>query len=386
MIRLRSFGQCVVETDSGRIVPDAGVLFAVALYLLMERHRSVNRDELEQLLWPTTDERKRGHCLRQAVYRLKALGLSISPPNGDRAHIAVEGASDVDALTVGTARGEEDVEALAEIVVGGFLPGYAPAFSERFTEWLERRRDIANSAARRVLVAAIAARRTRHEWGDVETLAKHCLAIDPLNEEATLSLAEAAAMHGSKSFALTVLDRYLKEIGPDAREIRLPATLLKRRISESRPMERPLYVGQTPFVGREEEFGTLNRALDAAMTGEGSAHLVWGEPGIGKTRLVMEFAKAAEFRGARVVKTKCQSHDESRTMSLFVDMVPQLLGMPGALGCAPETMQYLKRLTDHRPPDDGLAEPSDPELRAASLRRAIADLLDAVSSEGPLLL
>ncbi len=386
MIRLRSLGQCVVETERARIVPDAGVLFAVALYLLMERHRPVCREELEQLLWPITDERKRGHSLRQAVYRLKGVGLLTASENGDRTHIVIVGETEVDALAVSTSRGDVDPEALAELVVGGFLPGYAPAFSDRFTEWLDRRRDIANSAARRVLVAAIAAKRGRHEWGGVETLAKQCLAIDPLNEEATLSLAEAAAMHGSKSYALMVLDRYLKEIGPDAREIRLPATLLKRRISESRPTERPLYVGQTPFVGREEELGSLNRALDAAMIGEGSSHLVWGEPGIGKTRLVMEFAKAAELRGVRVVKTKCQSHDQTRTMSLFVDMVPQLLRIPGALGCAPETMHYLRRLTEHRPVEDGIPEATDPEFRAAAVRRAIADLLDAVSGEEPLLL
>jgi hypothetical protein len=51
---------------------------------------------------------------------------------------------------------------------------------------------------------------------------------------------------------------------------------------------------RTPFVGREAELAALSRRLDeAAGSGRGGALLVAGEPGVGKTRLVLEAAERA---------------------------------------------------------------------------------------------
>jgi DNA-binding CsgD family transcriptional regulator/tetratricopeptide (TPR) repeat protein len=46
----------------------------------------------------------------------------------------------------------------------------------------------------------------------------------------------------------------------------------------------------TSFVGREEELGRLQQGLRAATAGEPGAFLIAGEAGVGKTRLVREFA------------------------------------------------------------------------------------------------
>ncbi|MEU1340748.1 AAA family ATPase [Streptomyces sp. NPDC005827] len=59
------------------------------------------------------------------------------------------------------------------------------------------------------------------------------------------------------------------------------------------------------FVGRSDELDTLNRALDRADAGEPQALLVGGEAGVGKTRLVEEFATAACRRGAVVALGGC---------------------------------------------------------------------------------
>ncbi|MGW6831502.1 helix-turn-helix transcriptional regulator [Streptomyces massasporeus] len=59
------------------------------------------------------------------------------------------------------------------------------------------------------------------------------------------------------------------------------------------------------FVGRAEELGTLHDALARAREGEPQALLVGGEAGVGKTRLVEEFAAAARDRGAVVALGGC---------------------------------------------------------------------------------
>ncbi|MEU2620093.1 AAA family ATPase [Streptomyces sp. NPDC007157] len=59
------------------------------------------------------------------------------------------------------------------------------------------------------------------------------------------------------------------------------------------------------FVGRSDELGTLTEALARAEAAEPQALLLGGEAGVGKTRLVEEFAAAACRRGAVVALGGC---------------------------------------------------------------------------------
>ncbi|WP_328432131.1 MULTISPECIES: helix-turn-helix transcriptional regulator [unclassified Streptomyces] len=59
------------------------------------------------------------------------------------------------------------------------------------------------------------------------------------------------------------------------------------------------------FVGRIQELDTLNDALARAAAGEPQALLIGGEAGVGKTRLVEEFATAACREGAVVALGGC---------------------------------------------------------------------------------
>ncbi|MFF9770840.1 AAA family ATPase [Streptomyces sp. NPDC014636] len=59
------------------------------------------------------------------------------------------------------------------------------------------------------------------------------------------------------------------------------------------------------FVGRADELATLNDALGRAGAAEPQALLLGGEAGVGKTRLVEEFATAAAGRGAVVAVGGC---------------------------------------------------------------------------------
>lgn len=383
MIRLHSLGQCTIEVGDARLTPSAETLFAAALYLVLEAGRPIERREIIEVIWAGVTDRKANQCLRQTLYKLNSMGAAL---RCTRTHVVLPGRSvqsDCGALLEASERAE--MERLADTVPGAFLPGYAPRFSVPYVEWLERQRDLVTSALRRVLVTGMNARKARGEWRRAEPLAMRCLAIDPLNEEATLVLAEAAAMNGSKVKALAILDRYLRDIGPDAREIRLPATLMRRRIAEVYPGDL-IPVRETPHVGRDAEIAELSRALSATESSHGSSFLIWGEPGIGKTRLVREFTRAATLDPVQVARVGCQSHDERRPLSIFVDLVPRLLELRGSVGCSPESMKYLKRLISHDPNDTSFSPDSrESELLFSNIRRSVFDLLDAIAAEGKLI-
>ena len=384
MLRLKSLGQTLIEADDARLTPAAETVFATALYLIMEAGRPIGRDELTRLLWPGVSEARAQHGLRQALYKLKTLGATIK---ADRASLILSSrfcSTDFDELLA--PQTPSVLEALADNIAGSFLPGYRPQLSEEFATWVERQRDLVHSAVARTLVAGIQARKRVSDWNGAEQLAAMCLTIDPLNEEATLTVAEAAALGGSKTKALSILNHYLRDIGEDAGEIKLPAVLLRRRISEAY-QDNVFPVRDAPFVGRDEEMAELTRSLAKAQSGKGSAYVISGEPGIGKTRLVSEFTRVAALQRVHLVRVGCQSHDVRRPLSAFVDLVPKLLALPGALGCSPESMQYLRRLVAHDPEEarnrDQLEQSS---ISYDSARRALLDVLDAVSAETCMLL
>lgn len=383
MIRLHSLGQCTIEVGDSRLTPSAETLFAAALYLVLEGGRPIERREIIEVIWAGVTDRKANQCLRQTLYKLNSMGAAL---RCSRTHVMLPRRSvQSDCAALVDAGERAELERLADTIPGAFLPGYMPRFSVPYVEWLERQRDLVTSALRRALVTGMNARKARGEWRRAEPLAMRCLAIDPLNEEATLVLAEAAAMNGSKVKALAILDRYLRDIGPDAREIRLPATLMRRRIAEVYHGDL-IPVRETPHVGRETEMSELTRALHAAGSSHGSSFIIWGEPGIGKTRLVTEFVNGAALDRIQSARIGCQSHDERRPLSVFVDLVPRLLELRGSVGCSPESMKYLKRLIAHDPNDTSFSPDSrESELLFSNIRRSVFDLLDAIAAEGKLI-
>ncbi len=64
---------------------------------------------------------------------------------------------------------------------------------------------------------------------------------------------------------------------------------------------RQSFLQAAQFVGREEELSSLTAALENAIAGQGSAWLVGGESGVGKSRLLREIRTRALVKGMRVL-------------------------------------------------------------------------------------
>lgn len=384
MIRLWSLGDSLIEIGETRIGPDAEVLFATALVLVMERGHRVTRERVIGLLWPDAEDANGRHCLRQALYQLRRFGASIRVQGSALELSPSEVVTDYEALITDGARLDPiDAGRLG----GGFLSTYRPRLSPALAEWVDVQRSVVHAAARRVLLRAIADHRGRSDWGRVEMLARACLVVDPLNEEATLALAEAVALAGAKAEAVGILDRYLSELGPAARDLKLPASVLRRRIAERLPQASYGAPRETALFGRGELMATLTAELRQARDGAGRGCLLVGAPGIGKSRLASELGRVATLEGVQLQRTVCHPGDAQRPLSAFVDLVPGLLMLPGAIGCSPTSMAYLRRLTEHDPDAPSLTDDEhDASMRYTHLRRALFDLVDAVASEGSVML
>jgi DNA-binding SARP family transcriptional activator len=374
MIELKALGASEIRTGVATLTPSQGIVFASALYMVVERGKPVSRALLAQTLWPDIDPSARAHRLRQTILQLKKLGFVLLADR-DNVQLQKENVrSDLDQV------GDVSTDASGRRSVD-FLPGYDPAFSSAFSEWLDGVRNAFQSSAVTALVKQLNHARVRGDWQCIDLIAAKCLTLDPYNEEAVLAKAEAAAMRGSKHKAISILDDYLSEIGDSSRDLKLPAAILRRRVVERVPDRATPLNTEPEFVGREGEMATLTQCFERARIGNGSAVLLIGEPGIGKTRLSAELARFAELRGAQVQRATCRRADVDRPLSLFVDIVPQLRELPGSLGCAPETLSCLKRLTEFQQKPDDLFRSLAAEMLFEHVRAALFDLLESITDE-----
>ncbi|MEP6495896.1 MAG: AAA family ATPase, partial [bacterium] len=333
---------------------------------------------MHELVFPDQTARNAKHSLRELVYQLRLVGVPIES-DGDTIELNGEcvRADYADILAA-----ERVTGAQLAAVESGFLPGYAPEHSEAFTEWLDRFRAKTTFDLGKAIVREVTRARSVADWITTERAARACLTVNPFNEEATLALAEMLAINGAKAQAMTLLDQYLLEVGAGSRDLKLPALVLKRRISERVPQSYAAR-SMSPFVGRDREMLALHEHSGRARGGASECVVLLGDPGIGKSRLAAEFCTAAMLDGAAVVSASPQPHDVHRPFGGFADLVPQLLESRGALGCSPESMRALDKLTttpsaDATPFADAIR---DSEALCDATTRAILDIVDAIASE-----
>ncbi|MGY1635323.1 BTAD domain-containing putative transcriptional regulator [Geodermatophilus sp. SYSU D00742] len=220
----------------------------------------------------------------------------------DLPRTAVDAHAFADAVAAATVRGDA--------AAAGLLPAALALWQERPFA------DVADVPE----VAPVVARLEELHRGAVERLAEARLALgggaelvpdlaaaaaaEPLRERTAALLARALYRAGRQGEALDVLrstrERIADELGLDpSRELRdLEAALLRQEptLAPTPPPapSRPPVQADAPvpdgFVGRAPELAALETAWAAAAAGRGTAVVVTGEPGIGKTRLVEAFA------------------------------------------------------------------------------------------------
>jgi DNA-binding SARP family transcriptional activator/tetratricopeptide (TPR) repeat protein len=384
MIRLWTLGECVIEIDDVRIQPKSQQLFGALLFLVLQAGKRVTRQRIANVLWPHLDERRSLGTLRQVAYALRRLGVHLHWDTHAVQIAARDVDLDVNRVMARYAAGSIDPDG----PIGAFLTGYTPRLSPEFNAWVDGERARQHTALTAVLLGVLNENRVRGRWSAVDLLARRCLAFDMLNEEATFALAEAAAMSGRKIEALNIIDRYLMDLDGRPTLVRVPAELLRVRIADHLPQAQT--AADAVFIGRDEELALFNSMVRKARGGHGGAGLVWGTPGIGKARMAHEVGRLATLAGVHVITTIRQASDVRRPLSLFADLTPILQDLPGALGSSPVTLRYLARLTGDDPgPVAGVPDPGDegvPGYVLAAVRRALADLITAVSEEQPLLL
>jgi len=142
------------------------------------------------------------------------------------------------------------------------------------------------------------------------------------------------------------------------------------------------------LVGRSGQLSSLDAALEQSNRGQPSAIIVGGEAGVGKSRLVGEFAGRSRRSGARVLTGGClELGADGLPFAPFTSVLRELVRELGADGVAKllpgGTTRELARLL----PELGApAEADDPGEARARLFEQMLTLLEHLAEAGPVAL
>ena len=139
-------------------------------------------------------------------------------------------------------------------------------------------------------------------------------------------------------------------------------------------------------MGREKLVRRLTAVLADAGHGRGSAVLLYGAPGIGKTRLSSEIREFASINGFQSCSVRATHSEAARPLALAISIASAIQDLPGVAGTSPAALALISRLC--RPStwsvggDVASLEPISP----TETGWALADAVAAATHEGRLFL
>jgi DNA-binding SARP family transcriptional activator len=375
-LRVRLLGGLRVENGGGVPAARPARLLLGWLAAVSGAHA---RGEVAARLWPDVLDESARASLRTALSDLRAaLGPAGVHVWATRETVELGG----DGLWI-------DLRAFAELVALGRLEEALALCRGEVLEGLDEEwvLDLRSRHAGKRADAAVELIRAAKQAGDAAVAlawARRLVAWDPLDETAQRELMLALDEAGDRAAALRSYADFTRRL---ARELRVApsgatrelASRLRRRGFEVNvddlPFPRRLELATGgAFAGREAAIARLHEALAIARGGERCAVYVAGEAGIGKTRLLGEFARAIHGRGALVLYGRCEEE-------------------PG--GPYQPFVEALEPVADWETLSAGLGQPgggrpgapdADPAGDRARLFDAIAEWLEELARVRPLVL
>ncbi|HEY3068382.1 MAG TPA: adenylate/guanylate cyclase domain-containing protein [Methylomirabilota bacterium] len=169
-----------------------------------------------------------------------------------------------------------------------------------------------------------------------------------------------------------------------------------------RRAEATVLRGLTRFVDRERELAALGRAVDDARAGHGGVTAIVGEPGIGKSRLVLELEHSPAVGGCLVLDAGTVSYGRGTAYLPIIDLLRRYFGLADGDSPAAARDKVTRTLVtlDARlaeaqapllvllgvPPDDSPFPTYDPRRRRELTQEALKQLFVRLGQVAPLVL
>jgi len=384
-IRIYTFGtlqvvrEGVAVTESDWHTRQARQLLKI---LITERPRPVSTDALIEILWPNSTPHAAATTLRSAINALRNV-LEPERPNrapsryivtqtpGYAFHFSPEIWLDVDEFEhlLNRAGNLSDSALRLQLLERAIeLYGDDYLISDPYADWLQTERERLRERFFNALLLAADIYAESGHYADAITTCRRMLARDEVRENAYQSLMRFQAESGDSAGALLTYERcrtiLSEELGADPSP--LTQSLHQRILNgevETRPVvNTPLVMMPAPafsvsasvrhereaaelpqrtlltvldagypaaFIGREREMTALQERLHSAQSGRGEWLLLYGEAGVGKTRLAYQLLREAADLSMTVISAGCQALERNLSFAPLADALGRYFyGLP----------------------------------------------------------
>ncbi|MCP4226933.1 MAG: AAA family ATPase, partial [Actinomycetia bacterium] len=189
-----------------------------------------------------------------------------------------------------------------------------------YDEWINGPRRIARDRYLGALAHLVQLNTGR---ADYQTALRHSLTLvdnEPLTEEWHRDVIRLYALNGQPSTAERQYEEFRRALSDELGiEPAIETVELIERIRLDASAPRPSFESSDeeehrPFVGRSAERSTVLGRVNELISGKGGMVLVEADPGMGKTRLMEEVVRGAEWRGVQVLTG---GHSQTSTLSPY---------------------------------------------------------------------
>jgi DNA-binding SARP family transcriptional activator/Tfp pilus assembly protein PilF len=363
---LHLFGTPYLEHAGRRLELTSNKPTLLLLYLAYNGEW-LSRDALATLFQPEADEASAKHTLRVMIGRAKAFAWAETL---EIEHTRLRFNINTDVRSFREAVGKADWQNAVTLHRRPLLENFAVRDAPGFEAWLELERDNLLNAWREACTNYANALEKAGNHSEAATVLQRPLELEPLAEDVVQTLARNLYLAGKRDAALETLTQFSnmlrKELGLDPMQETLNlletvrrAETLTTKTSRGAKRQVPLEVLRPPqFIGREHELGTLRDTQRVV--------LIAGEPGVGKTRLLVEALPEARWLYCREGLGKLPYHPLVEYLKQKRELLPDI----GVY------RDEVARLVPELAPHHHIGS-VDPEMSKVRLLEALARVLEA---------
>jgi ABC-type oligopeptide transport system substrate-binding subunit/DNA-binding SARP family transcriptional activator len=322
--------------NNGRKLPKPATQKSQSLlaYLVLHRHAPPQtREVLSGLFWGDRPEVKARGSLSTALWHIHRClpddSLILAEGETVQFNPQADICLDVDEFTSHVSAADTTLLASGvKLYRGDLLDGF-------YDDWIVEERYHLQNLYCVTLERLMSAQEAAGRFNEALITAQRLLHCDPLREDAHRLILRADCHLGQRNAALTHYQTcrktILAELGTEPME---ETTDLYRAILDGRfqptlapvsppvappPLTIPAVPARDPLdvtassrmVGRESEMARLISHWKETSSGRGKLIFIGGEAGVGKTRLVDEFAESLRFQGTRVLSGRCYEFERA---------------------------------------------------------------------------
>ena len=361
---------------------------ALVAYLILQAPRPVARDELIEVIWPSSPPADRHAAFRSVLAKVRrALGpelvtgrepLSLVLSPGARVDVHVVRAA-VELAERRLADGDtgaafDAAQEALEILARPLLPTLSG-------DWVDAARDAADEEQMRALeiAARAAVALGGHHLAAAERAAAAFIEREPFREDGYVLMMEAQARRGNPAEALRTFEQLRvllrDELGatPSPGALALHERLLRGELPRAAPAPGafpvPMVTPRTSegaFVGRGPQLERLWTCWTDSRAGRTRLAVLVGDPGVGKTRLASQLAEQAHDEGAAVLYGRADA-EALLPYQPFAEALHHLVAHAGRdfSAAAERELAILSRIfPDLGPPASAHVGPGRPGLAA----------------------